>query len=264
MSETTIIAKKIIGAFGKISDEYKQCTEKNPKPSYKIDGSPVTEADIKINDFLKSYLLETEEQWLSEETSEKKFNGDLGWIVDPIDGTKEYTQNIPEWAVSIAYVKNKKIIAAGICNPRLSISVIGYRSKDSTSHFKISGKKPPHFSPPPTLLVSRSELKRGDWDNFNPAPLNIVPCGSIANKICMLLAGFCDAVISLRPKNVWDIAAGVGLIQMLGGVAEDLNGDQLTYGKMVNKPNGLILFSKPNDLYRVTVKKTRKFIDSIN
>jgi myo-inositol-1(or 4)-monophosphatase len=69
-------------------------------------GDPVTEADVMLDGILKDILLKDDEGWLSEETKDdrSRLDKERVWIVDPLDGTREFIQGIPEWCMSIAYV----------------------------------------------------------------------------------------------------------------------------------------------------------------
>ena len=82
-------------------------------------GDPVTEADIAIDAALKSHLLEPGEGWLSEETADDSSRLDHSrvWVVDPLDGTREFVDGIPEWCVSIAMVEDGEPVAGGILAP---------------------------------------------------------------------------------------------------------------------------------------------------
>ncbi len=86
---------------------------------YKIGHDPVTEADRAIDTVLRQNLLRDGEGWLSEETVDdlSRLDKSRVWVVDPLDGTREFVQGIPEFCVSIAYVENGRPVAGGICNP---------------------------------------------------------------------------------------------------------------------------------------------------
>ena len=87
-----------------------------------------------------------------------------------------------------------------------------------------------------TVLASRSEIKRGEWDRFMGGPLKVVPSGSVAYKLAAIAAGLADATFTLVPKNEWDIAAGVALIEAAGGRTMEKQGGPLTF----NNPKTLI------------------------
>src|SRR5580658_7840584 len=86
---------------------------------YKIGHDPVTEADRALDAVLRQYLLREGEGWLSEETADNpsRRGKERVWIVDPLDGTREFVKGIPEFCVSIGFVENGRPVAGGICNP---------------------------------------------------------------------------------------------------------------------------------------------------
>ena len=94
-------------------------TPGNIKVGYKPGRHVVTEADHAVNDVLLKSLVRNGEGWLSEESTDDltRLNQNSVWIVDPIDGTKEFVRGISEWCVSVALVEDGIPIAGGICNP---------------------------------------------------------------------------------------------------------------------------------------------------
>lgn len=91
------------------------------KPEMKADGSPATAADYAADRLVREQLtaLLPEAAWLSEETADSvtRLSHDLVWIVDPLDGTKEFTQGKPEYAVAIALVQRQVPVLAVVHNP---------------------------------------------------------------------------------------------------------------------------------------------------
>ena len=79
-----------------------------------------------------------------------------------------------------------------------------------------------------TVLASRSEDKRGEWDPYKPL-MNVKLTGSVAYKFALIAAGEADATFSLTPKNEWDICAGTMLVEEAGGVVTDRYGRPLTF-----------------------------------
>src|SRR5579863_7841472 len=81
------------------------------------------------------------------------------------------------------------------------------------------------------MLASRSELKRGEWEQFSNGKFKIRPMGSVAYKLALVSAGRADATWTLTPKNEWDVAAGVALIEAAGGVVRTSRNSQLLFNK---------------------------------
>src|SRR5437879_9804988 len=94
---------------------------------YKIGHDPVTEADRALDAVLRKELLRDGEGWLSEESVDDpvRLQRSRVWVVDPLDGTREFVKGIPEFCVSIGFVENGRPVAGGIYNPATSEIIIG-------------------------------------------------------------------------------------------------------------------------------------------
>jgi len=94
---------------------------------YKIGHDPVTEADRAVDAVLRQTLLRDGEGWLSEETADNpsRLSKEKVWIVDPLDGTREFVQGLPEFCVSIGFVENGIPVAGGIYNPATQETFLG-------------------------------------------------------------------------------------------------------------------------------------------
>ncbi|MFT7619114.1 MAG: myo-inositol-1(or 4)-monophosphatase [Planctomycetota bacterium] len=183
-------------------------------------GSPVTEADQKIDDILRNTLPQEGDGWLSEETADDKsrLNCSRVWIVDPIDGTKEFISGIPEWSISIGLIEDGQPVAGGIANPATGEIVLG--SVETGVTYNGESVAMPHNVPlkGASILASRSEAKRGEWDRFSATDFEVVPCGSVAYKLGIVAGCRYDATWTLVPKNEWDVAAGAALVIAAGGL----------------------------------------------
>jgi myo-inositol-1(or 4)-monophosphatase len=188
-------------------------------------GDPVTEADVLLDKLLKDILLQDGEGWLSEETKDdqSRLDKDRVWIVDPIDGTREFIQGIPEWCISVAYIVNGRPEVAGICSPTAGQTFLGTRNTGITLNGKPVGVTQKQDLVGATVLASRSEVKRGEWKRFENGQFEIIPMGSVAYKMARVAAGLDDATFTLVPKNEWDVAAGWLLIEAAGGKVFDKN-----------------------------------------
>jgi myo-inositol-1(or 4)-monophosphatase len=212
---------------------------KNLRVDYKADWDPVTEADREVNKVLKEILLRDGEGWLSEETTDdlSRLGKESVWIVDPIDGTREFISGIPEWAISVAYVVNGEAIAGGISNPASNEMVLGSKGSGVTYNGNPAGMSDKSSLSGAVILGSRSEAKRGEWDRFNDAIFNVRHVGSVAYKLGLVAAGIGDATWTLVPKHEWDVAAGVALIESAGGFARGLTQEVLKF----NQKNPLLI-----------------------
>lgn len=212
-------AREVFARFtpGKIDAEYKQGHD------------PVTEADTAVDAVLKKELLRTGEGWLSEESADdlSRLERERVWVVDPLDGTREFVAGIPEFCVSVAMVENGRAIAGGICNPVTDEVFLG--SLDAGLKYNGKETKPSSRSTLEGALVlaSRSEVKRGEWKPFENAPFQVRPMGSVAYKLALVAAGLADATFTLTPKHEWDVAGGAALVQSAGGAVQLLDGAAL-------------------------------------
>jgi myo-inositol-1(or 4)-monophosphatase len=219
----------------------------------KRDGDPVTEADHALDALLHKELVRDGEGWLSEETVDDGHRLGLTsvWIVDPIDGTREFLAGRPEWAVSVALAEDGEAVAAGVLNPWAGQTFLG--AKDGG--VALNGE-PVRVTDPATLdrvriLASRSELRWGQWDRFRASiPFTLIPVGSIAYKMALVAAGLADATVSLEPKNEWDVAAGALLVEAAGGRVTDLVGRPIRFNQRDTLVHGVIA-AGPNTAQRL-------------
>jgi myo-inositol-1(or 4)-monophosphatase len=194
---------------------------------------PVTEADRAVDAVLARILPRAGEGWLSEESADDaaRLSCRRVWAVDPLDGTKEFVQGVPEWCVSVGLVEDGRPVAGGIANPATGEVVLGGVGLGVTYN-----GRPARISARPgvegaVVLASRSEVKRGDWERYRGAPFTVKPMGSVAYKMALVAAGVADATWTLAPKHEWDVAAGVALVLAAGGEARTLDGSPLVFNQ---------------------------------
>jgi myo-inositol-1(or 4)-monophosphatase len=210
----------------------------------KSGDDPVTAADLAVNDVLLDLLPQRNEGWLFEETADSsdRLGRDRVWMVDPIDGTREFVQGIPEWSVSIGLIEHGQPVAGGICNPATGERIIG----SIETGVEYTGDRPEVGAASladAVVLASRSEVRRGEWERFADEPFTIVPTGSIAYKLALVAAGRADATWTLVPKHEWDIAAGAALVVAAGGWIALPNGSPPTWNNADPLLGGLIATS---------------------
>ena len=236
------IAKSAVLKAGKILlDYYSLDYNISNKNSKKSDiYNPVTDADKAADKYLRTKLTTSfpDYGWFSEETkdSNERLKKERVWIVDPLDGTKEYINKIPMWVVSVALVENKKPILGIIYNPikkQIFSAIKGEGSKlNNTTIFCTKN----HEISKMTILNSITETKNGLWIPFKNNFGKLKEVGSVAYKLGLVSSGKADLFATLRPKNEWDICAGHCIINEAGGKMLDLNGKKISY----NNPKSLI------------------------
>ena len=220
----------------------------------KIDGSPLTLADKNANDIIISYLKETEIPIISEENKsipyELRKKWSKVWIVDPLDGTKEFINKNGEFTVNIALIKNKKPFIGVVFAPFIDIlyfgqiGIGGFKLKDARSHIndlenilQLSKKLPlknqkSYF----TVISSRSHpsILTSDYIknlNTNKKKVNYMIAGS-SLKICMVAEGIANLYPRLAPTMEWDTAAGHAICLSSGfSIKNFRNNKELKYNK---------------------------------
>jgi myo-inositol-1(or 4)-monophosphatase len=209
--------------------------------TFKTGDDPLTQADLAVDAILRNVLPTEGEGWLSEETvdSPERLNTQRVWIVDPIDGTREFVEGIPEWCVSIGLIENGRPVAGGIHNPATGeritgalgsgVVYVGPNEMLGATNLKEA-----------TVGASRSEVRRGEWDVYSGSAFTIVPMGSVAYKLALVAAGRLDATWTLVPKNEWDLAGGAALLAASGGWGVLKDGSSPTWNRENPRVPGFI------------------------
>lgn len=188
------------------------------KVAYKTSkDDPVTVADTEASELIVAGLNAAfpGDGILSEELTDtaERLSKRRVWIIDPIDGTKEYVDGSPDFAVSIGLAVNGEAVL-GVVNAPAHDAL--YSGVVGEGVFK-SGQ-PTGFSsrPPEQALISVSDTEyRRELHRYPLA--NVRPSGSIALKLALIAAGGADATFTMSPRSEWDIAAGMALIAAAGG-----------------------------------------------
>ena len=199
------------------------------------DGSRnvVTEVDRKISDLLHVQLLRPGEGWLSEEDRDDKvrLGRKIVWVVDPLDGTREFVDGVPEWCISIGLVVDGLSVAGGISNPATDEVFLGSLDCGVTYNGQLACTSTRSHLDSAVVLASRQEYKRGEWKCFAQLPFTVRAMGSVAYKLALVAAGRADATWTLSPKHEWDGAAGVALVTAAGGMARSTDGAELRFNR---------------------------------
>lgn len=210
----------------------------------KADGSPVTAADIASETAIHSGLSNIAPALpiVSEEQTQgiaRPAPGESYFLVDPLDGTREFIAGRDEYAVNIAILTHGAPLLGVIAAPALGLiwrGIVGENAERLT--FAADGE----VSPPlgiharvrpqrqPVVLVSRSHLdaRTQAYLQSLQEPLTI-PCGS-AIKFCRIAEGSADLYPRLAPTHDWDVAAGHAIVEAAGGSMAAADGTTLRYG----------------------------------
>ena len=209
----------------------------------KAHDSPVTEADLEANQSIQTAIQGAfpDDGWLSEETrdSEARLSKSRVWIIDPLDGTKEFINHIPEFCVCIGLVEDGVPVLGVEYNPvreELFAGALGGGVTLNDEPVRVSSQRDLAAA---RILTSSSETDRGEWEEFR-AELRLELTGSVAYKLALIAAGMGDATFSLTPKNEWDICAGTALLTAAGGRITDRHGQPLRFNQRDTRLPGII------------------------
>jgi myo-inositol-1(or 4)-monophosphatase len=203
-------------------------------------GGPVTRADRESDGFLRHALgVLLPAAWLSEETRDDltRLEAPRVWIVDPVDGTKEFIRGLPEYSVSIALVESGLPSLAVVHNPATAETFWAVRGEGA-----FGDGRPLRVRDGSTLLASRTEVEQDEFESFRDG-WTLRPCGSIAYKMALVAAGRAAGTLSRGPKGEWDICAGSLLVEEAGGVVTDGAGEPCRFNRSPPKIDSVVAAS---------------------
>ncbi len=205
----------------------------------KKDGSPVTEADLTSHQIIHAGLtkLENKIPILSEEGNAKTIpDEDLFWLIDPLDGTKEFINRNGEFTVNIALIEHGAPILGIVFSPAVDENFYGAKNLGA---FKLNGTERINIYPTRQnedecrITLSKSHKSEDDEWFINRCKERFksvyeIPTGS-SLKLCKVAEGNADIYSRLGPTYQWDIAAGQAVVESAGGIVNDLFGNPLHY-----------------------------------
>ena len=218
----------------------------------KPDNTPVSNGDLEVNRIVIKKLKELtpEIPIISEETSENKSTKDLKnfWLVDPIDGTYDYINNLDEFTINAGLIIDRKPAAGIIYAPakkRLFFSFGDGQAFEKTNKkiTKLQGSK--NFNKDQIKFVSYSnEIKPGIVKIHKELNVKNYTKMKSSLKFCVVATGEYDGYVAEPRAYEWDIAAGHAILKHSGGSITDFNNNEILYGKKDFKNTSLILLSK--------------------
>jgi myo-inositol-1(or 4)-monophosphatase len=208
----------------------------------KSKNNPVTTADLEANRTIHKFIHGAfpQDGWLSEEDkdSSERLHASRVWVIDPIDGTKEFIEGVPQFAVSIAFVVAGRPKAAVVYNPareRFYKAAAGQGAFLNDRPIRVTARNEIDGA---LLLVSRSEPRK-KFQVFVDR-CEIKPIGSIAYRLAKVAAGDGDGTLTFRSIHEWDICAGVLMVEEAGGSVVDGGGSILMFNKPQAKHRGVV------------------------
>jgi len=218
----------------------------------KNDESPLTKADIKANDIINEYLEKTGIPIISEENQQKDFSErekwDSCWIVDPLDGTKEFIKRNGEFTVNIAFAVNNSVEFGVIYVPAQKTIYYGYSDKSWKQ--ELNSFLPEDFNHDESQQISPTKVERkirvvGSRSHMNDdtkefishlkerysEDIEVVSRGS-SLKFCLVAEGNADVYPRFAPTMEWDTAAGQAICKAAGlKVIDKKSGEEMLYNR---------------------------------
>ena len=247
-----IIIEKLIDPFLEAGELSLSLREKGLKKEIKSDNTPVSNGDLEVNKFVTKEIskITPDIPIISEETSDHKENNQLKnfWLVDPIDGTYDYINNLEEFTINAGLIINNKPVGGLICAPAKKRMFYSYGDGNA---FELTNNK--------TINLSNKNIKKNKRIKFISYSNKIKPeiqkiyqnIGVVENirmksslKFCVVAAGEYDGYVAEPRAYEWDIAAGHAILIHSGGTVTDFDGNEILYGKKDLKNPSLILKSK--------------------
>ena len=194
----------------------------------KAGGSPVTNADLRVDQLLRERLgaARPDYGWLSEETADDAARLSVRrlFVVDPIDGTVAYMKNRPWWAVSIAVVEDGRPVAGVVHAPTLKETYAAQKGAIQASDVADIEDC--------AMLGDAQMFLDPRWPRAWPS-MKVETRNSIAYRMCLVASGAFDAAVALSAKNEWDLAAADLICEEAGALVTDHRGRAFLY----NDPN---------------------------
>jgi myo-inositol-1(or 4)-monophosphatase len=203
----------------------------------KVPGHPVCDIDLEVDAFLRERLsaLEPQAGWLSEETldASDRIERRRVWVVDPIDGTRDYLRGRPGWCVSVALVEDRVPVLGVLDAPARGEHWTARRGGAWRNGQRLAVSKRTRFA---GARVPADSLPKADRDLVAVAKPN-----SIALRIAMVAAGEADLVATLRWGFEWDIAAAALIAQEAGATVAGVLGQPLTFNTASGEAFGVLV-----------------------
>jgi myo-inositol-1(or 4)-monophosphatase len=205
-------------------------------------NNPVTSADLEANRIIRDKIkrIFPQDGWLSEEDQDTSRRLSLArvWVVDPIDGTKEFIEGVPQFAVSIAFVVEGEPMVAIVYNPakdRFYKAAGGQGAFLNDQAIRVTARDDVEGA---LLLVSRSEPQKRFQVFVDHC--EIKPVGSIAYRLAKVAGGDGDGTVTFRTIHEWDICAGVLMVKEAGGKVVDGSGAPMLFNRELPKHRGVV------------------------
>ena len=233
------LAENLIDTFNFAGKESIRLYEEGLKIETKQDKSPVSNGDLKVNEIITNKILELTPSIpiISEETVDinTKNKSKVFWLIDPIDGTKEYIAGKNQYTLNAALVVNKVPVLGLVGVPKKNRLFYSYAFGESyviegNEIKKITCKKQ---QPKDKIVALSSVIKPSNVILNKLKEYNVTSITKMASsyKFCVIATGEYDIYAAKERANEWDYAAGHAIAQNAGAIIKTLDGQPFLYGK---------------------------------
>ncbi len=246
------IIEELIESFLLAGDLSLQLRNKGLTKTIKSDNTPVSNGDLEVNNLITNKISQITPNIpiISEETSDNKDKLNLKnfWLIDPIDGTYDYINNLDEFTINAGLIVNNKPVAGLINAPAKKRMFYSYGNQNA---YELSDGNTINLSNKivkkdrPITFISYSKKTKPEIQKiYNDLKVkeNVKMKSSL--KFCVVASGEYDGYVAEPRAYEWDIAAGHAILDHSGGSITDFNGNEILYGKKDLKNPSLILKGK--------------------
>ena len=253
-SELKSLAENLIETFNFAGEESIRLYEKGLKIEIKEDKSPVSNGDLKVNQLVSNKIAELTPDIpiISEETVDlkKKNKSKIFWLIDPIDGTKEYIAGKDEYTLNAALVINTVPVLGLVGVPKKGRLFYSYSpgesyiiEKNKTKKLDCVKKQPKGQVVALSSVIKPSDIILNKLKEFKVT--SIVKMAS-SYKFCVIATGEYDIYAARERANEWDYAAGHAIAQNAGAIIKTLDEKPFLYGKEDYKNPSLLIKRSEN------------------
>ena len=246
------VVESLINTFLNAGEISLELRKKGLTKSIKPDNTPVSNGDLEVNKIITKKIKELTPRIpiISEETSDNKSDNNLKdfWLIDPIDGTYDYINNLDEFTINAGLIINKKPAAGLIYAPAKNRMFYSYGENQA---FELKNEK--EIKLDSTKKFNKDEIKFVSYSNDIKPEINKIHKKfdvkrtvrmKSSLKFCVIAAGEYDGYVAEPRACEWDIAAGHAILKHAGGSITDFDGNEILYGKKNFINPSLILKSK--------------------
>ena len=246
------IVEDLLDTFLQAGDLSISLRKKGLKKEIKSDNTPVSNGDLEVNKFITKKISEITPDIpiISEETSDNKNNLILKdfWLVDPIDGTYDYINDLEEFTINAGLIINNKPVAGLINAPAKKRMFYAYGKGNayelSNGVIKNLSDKEIKKNQPLRFISYSNKIKPEIQKIYQDLGVNENVKMKSSLKFCVVATGEYDGYVAEPRAYEWDIAAGHAILVSAGGSVTDFQGNEILYGKKDLKNPSIILKSK--------------------